>query len=84
MKHISFLVFKLKEIVLARTLCLSQGTYVKKVLERFGMADCKAISTPLETGVKLTKSDCPTTDKQLAEMKESHINQQWELLCMLC
>jgi hypothetical protein len=52
-----------------RTLCLSQKSYVKKVLERYGMNDSKPIATPLDTGVKLSKADCPTTAEQGAEMK---------------
>ena len=30
---------------------LSQQRYIEKLLMRFGMADCKPISTPMETGV---------------------------------
>jgi transposase InsO family protein len=43
----------------ARTLSISQREYVHKVLERFGMSDCKSVVTPLESNVKLTKADCP-------------------------
>jgi transposase InsO family protein len=43
----------------SRTLSISQGEYIRNVLERFGMADCKPVATPLETSSKLTKADCP-------------------------
>lgn len=39
---------------------LNQRGYIKEVLKRFGMNDCKAVSTPIALGVKLTKS----TDKE--------------------
>ena len=42
----------------ARTLTISQREYVKKVLERYGMADCKPVATPLEHNIKLAKTDC--------------------------
>ena len=32
----------------ARTIFLNQTRYITKVLERFGMRDCKGISTPME------------------------------------
>jgi hypothetical protein len=32
---------------------LSQETYVKKVLAKYGMQDCKPVSTPVETNVHL-------------------------------
>jgi hypothetical protein len=40
-----------------RALCLSQKSYVKKVLERFGMNDSKPIATPLDSGVKLSMKE---------------------------
>ncbi|KAH9697084.1 hypothetical protein KPL71_023464 [Citrus sinensis] len=36
---------------------ISQERYVKEILKRFKMNDCKPISTPLECGVKLSKHD---------------------------
>ena len=31
---------------------LSQGKYVVKLLERFGMVDCKSMATPMEANFK--------------------------------
>ena len=31
---------------------LSQGKYIVKLLERFGMVDCKSVSTPMELNFK--------------------------------
>ena len=42
-------------------LTLSQGEYIEKVLERFGMQNAKLVSTPLESHFKLTKEMCPKT-----------------------
>jgi len=39
------------------TLKLSQGKYAGKVLEKFGMAECNPIGTPLEVGLQLVKGD---------------------------
>lgn len=36
--------------------CLSQRGYIKEVLKRFGMSDCKPVDTPIALGIKLTKS----------------------------
>jgi len=38
------------------TLKLSQGKYVGQVLEKFGMAECNPIGTPLEVGLQLVKA----------------------------
>ena len=34
-------------------ICLSQGKYVVEILKRFGMMDCKSITTPMTTNTKL-------------------------------
>ena len=36
----------------ARTLSIHQGSYIKTVLDRFGMADCAPLSIPLAVGTK--------------------------------
>lgn len=39
------------------TLILDQSVYIKNVLKRFGMSDCKPVSTPMQLGLKLSKTD---------------------------
>lgn len=39
----------------AKKIYLSQQRYLKDILRRFGMQDCKAVVTPLEDGLKLSK-----------------------------
>jgi hypothetical protein len=34
-------------------ICLSQGKYASKILKRFGMMDCKSMTTPMTTNPKL-------------------------------
>ena len=51
-----------------RTNTVSQVKYVKEVLERFGMEDCKSISTPLDTKVKLVKISDEEYDKDAPRM----------------
>ena len=41
----------------ARTIYLNQTSYISKILERFGMQDCKGISTPMEAPAL---PPCPT------------------------
>lgn len=36
---------------------LDQSSYIKKILDKFNMSDCKASKTPLEVGIKLEKED---------------------------
>ena len=51
------------------SLQLDQATYLTKVLERFGMQDCKPVATPLEVGLKLSKEQCPVTEEEIAKAK---------------
>ena len=39
------------------------------ILERFGMADCKPISTPMQPNTRLTRSQSPQTPEEVQFMK---------------
>ena len=52
----------------SRKLWLSQQTYVEKVLDRFGMSNAKAVSTPLANHFKLSSEQCPKTDREIEDM----------------
>lgn len=41
----------------AGTLKIHQASYVRKILERFNMAECRAIATPSDVALKLKKSE---------------------------
>jgi hypothetical protein len=36
---------------------ISQTKYIKEMLKRFGMEDCKLVTTPMQTNFKLRKDD---------------------------
>lgn len=44
---------------------LSQTEYIRDILDKFGMTDCKTVRTPLETGLKLYITDEDSDDKEL-------------------
>ena len=51
-----------------RKIWLSQKNYLKKILRRFNMQDCKSISTPLPVNFKLSSSMCPSNEAERKEM----------------
>ena len=52
----------------ARTLSISQGAYIDKLIEHFGLSDANAISTPFELGTALSADQSPSMPCQTAEM----------------
>nr|GEW95285.1 Gag-Pol polyprotein [Tanacetum cinerariifolium] len=52
----------------SRKIWLSQKSYVKKILQRFNMQDCKTISTLFPTNVKLSSKMSPSSEKERMEM----------------
>lgn len=48
----------------AGTVHISQRKYFQGILERFGMADCRVVSTPFPIGMKLTKEMSPKTNEE--------------------
>ena len=42
-----------------RSLSLSQADYIRRLLERYGMTHCNNAPTPMATGLRLSKADCP-------------------------
>lgn len=49
---------------------LSQEAYLRRVLERFGMLQCNAKSTPLPSGIALSESESPRTEDDRQYMKD--------------
>ena len=49
-------------------LTLTQKKYAMEVLKRFGMENCKSVSTPMEVGLKLTKEMEPKTKEEMDKM----------------
>ena len=52
-----------------KLLSLSQETYIKKILERFSMQDCKSFDTPISKCDTLSLEMCPKTQKETDQMK---------------
>lgn len=53
-----------------KKLWLSQEQYVEKVLERFNMSKSKPVSTPLAGHMKLSSTQCPTSETEKEEMQQ--------------
>ena len=53
-----------------RLIGLSQSTYLEKVLKKFKMDQSKKGFLPVLQGVKLSKTQCPTTAEDREKMKD--------------
>jgi hypothetical protein len=51
-----------------RKLWLNQRKYVKTILQRFNMQECKLIKVPIPVGVKLSADPCPKTHEEEEDM----------------
>jgi hypothetical protein len=51
-----------------KLLGMSQQTYIKKILERFQMNDCKPIDNPIAKGENLCLEMCPKTQDEIKKM----------------
>ena len=65
-----------------RKIWLSQKNYLRKILRRFNMQDCKPVSTPLPVNYKLSSGMCPTGEVERIKMSQVPTHQQWEALYM--
>ena len=50
------------------TLSLSQHQYIVDMLARYNMSDCTPVKTPMQPGLKLSKSMSPQTPKEVEKM----------------
>ncbi|GKA65360.1 retrovirus-related pol polyprotein from transposon TNT 1-94 [Tanacetum coccineum] len=53
---------------ISKKIWLSQKSYLKKILQRFNMQDCKSISTPFPTNLKLSSKMSPSSKEERMEM----------------
>ncbi|KAE9280413.1 Retrovirus-related Pol polyprotein from transposon TNT 1-94, partial [Phytophthora rubi] len=53
-----------------RIIFVHQEKYATKVLDRFGLAQCRPVRSPEETSQKLSESDCPQTDAEKQDMEK--------------
>ena len=49
---------------------LSQRSYIEKVLERYGMQQCKLGDTPVAKGDKFSLNQCPKGNLEIEEMQK--------------
>jgi hypothetical protein len=42
-----------------RTISLLQRQYILKMIQKYGMQDCKSVTTPMDPGLVLSKAQCP-------------------------
>ncbi|KAH9743535.1 hypothetical protein KPL70_003339 [Citrus sinensis] len=52
------------------TMFLSQKKYLEKVLNTFGMSNCKPVITPLASHFKLSNQQCPKSSEERQEMSK--------------
>lgn len=60
--------------IYTNTIKISQEKYINEILERFSMLNCKASSTPLIPGFKLTYGNNETTGDNLAHVPYRELN----------
>jgi len=53
-----------------QTLHMYQTRYIDESAERYGFADGRTHRTPLASGIKLSKDDCPTTETEKRRMHD--------------
>ncbi|GMF52856.1 unnamed protein product [Phytophthora fragariaefolia] len=53
-----------------RIIFVHQEKYAAKVLDRFGLGQCRSVRSPEEPSQKLSESDCLTTDAEKQEMEK--------------
>src|ERR1700678_3166359 len=57
---------EVKRIRENRTIHLSQRSYIESMLRRYGFEDIKPVSLPMETSIRLTSAQSPTTTQEIA------------------
>jgi hypothetical protein len=54
----------------ARTISLSQSTYIESIVTRYGLADAKPQNSPMTPNALYSKNDCPADETTAARMKK--------------
>src|SRR5579871_1575270 len=65
----SYLGIEIKRDRKNRTVSLSQLKYIEDILKKYGMENCRPISTPMDTNKKLSKAMCLKTPEEIEEIK---------------
>ena len=69
-----------------RLLGLSQETYIKKMLQRYHMHDCKPMDTPIERNLSLSLDMCPKSPEEKEQISKVPYSSAIESLmsAMMC
>lgn len=54
----------------SKSLKMHQAAYIRRILDRGNMSDCKPSSAPMDSSLKLSKGMCPKTHDELEQMKK--------------
>ena len=54
----------------ARTISLSQSSYIDSILTRFNFTDLKPLSTPMDPSIQFSKDQSPQTVEEIADMNK--------------
>jgi len=57
------------------TLHLSQRSYIDSIIRRYHPEDLKPVSTPVETHIRLSTSQSPSTAAEVAQMRDIHYHE---------
>ena len=60
---------EVKRVREARKIHLSQHSYIDSMLRRYGFEDLKPVSLPMETSIRLTSAQSPSTTQEIAHMR---------------
>jgi hypothetical protein len=61
---------EIKRNLEARTISLSQRSYIQSIVDRYGLTDAKPLSMPLDPHALLSKDQCPSTTEEFAAMRD--------------
>ena len=53
----------------ARTILLSQQTYIEAILTKYNLTNCKPASVPMDPGLKLLREQSPQSAEEIGHMK---------------
>ncbi|KIN98869.1 hypothetical protein M404DRAFT_31015 [Pisolithus tinctorius Marx 270] len=53
----------------ARTISLSQQSYIEAILTKYNLTDCKPAAIPMDPGIKLSRGEIPQPAEEAAHMK---------------
>jgi hypothetical protein len=61
--------FQVKRDRQARTISINQQSYIEHMLENFNLINAKRVSTPMDSNMTYSTSQCPSTPAQIAHMQ---------------